>query len=102
MYSGNTNNTHSIGSSFLQSLREKLVSFSLRQRISTIVAIVALLGLPVTLVALNYQQNIRSKASEADTVTLYQASDNCVQSNPLVVSDQAPSSLCLQIEEIQW
>lgn len=97
-----TDNQHSIGSSLFQSLREKLASFSPRQRISTIIAIVALMGLPITLVALNYQQNISSKASEEDKVKLYQASDQCIQSTQLVLSDQKPNAFCLQIEEISW
>lgn len=97
-----SHNSSGTGGLFFQFLREKLASFSPRQRMLTIITIVALLGIPVTLVALQYQQNFRSKASEEDKVKLLQVTGNECASAPLVLSDQKPNSFCLQIEEINW
>lgn len=57
--------------SLLQSFQERFSSFNPRQRVSTIITIVALVALPVTLIALKYQQNIRSKAVEPPIGTTF-------------------------------
>lgn len=98
------NNQNSIRTplSIFTVLRKKFSFLSQRQRISTVVAIAILVGLPMTLVAINYQQNIKSKASEAENIKLFQTSDNCTQSTSLALANELPSSFCLQIEELQW
>lgn len=49
--------------SLFQIVRDKFFFFYPRQRVSILVTLIALLALPITLVALQYQQNIRSKAA---------------------------------------
>ncbi|MBI4038800.1 hypothetical protein HY384_02475 [Candidatus Daviesbacteria bacterium] len=68
----------------LQTLQEKFSSFSPRQRISLLVTIFILLAIPITLTALKYQHNIRSRAEEASgRIRVY---------DPAIQSDVGPLS----------